>query len=189
MAPHRSTKAHELFIERFVSEYLIDLNGRQAYLRAKDGTVTERTAEVEASKLLRLPKVQALLAKGKQRQLASADLSAQRVLEEMRRLAFFDPGTLLDANGKLLQLHKMSPEARACINSIEVAQANFDKTDGKRSNEWLHKVKWQAKPQVLVALAKHFKLIVDVVEESKPVDWDKRIARMKAARRRVGTRK
>jgi len=33
----------------------------------------------------------------------------------------------------------MTPEARSAIVGIEVARANLDGTDGKKSDEWLHK--------------------------------------------------
>lgn len=186
MAPGKSSKGRELLIERFVAEYLIDLNGTRAYLVASGGRVKERTATVEASKLLTNPDVQKRLAEGKKRQLASAELSAQRVLEELRRIAFLDPATLFDEAGRLKSIHEMSPEARASIMSIEQAQANFDKTDGKKSDEWLHKVKITPKTPALVALAKHFKLITEVIEDRTPVDWDKRVARLRAARKRAG---
>jgi len=41
---------------RFVQEYPIDFNGQQAYMRAS-GTTNKKSAGVQASKLLRMPKV------------------------------------------------------------------------------------------------------------------------------------
>lgn len=42
---------------RFVKEYPLDFNGAQAYLRAS-GTTNKKSAAVQASKMLKLPKVQ-----------------------------------------------------------------------------------------------------------------------------------
>lgn len=43
---------------RFVEEYLVDLNGKQAAIRAG---YSRKTAELQASRLLRCPKVQKTL--------------------------------------------------------------------------------------------------------------------------------
>lgn len=45
---------------RFVSEYPLDFNGAQAYLRAS-GTTNKKSAAVQASKMLKMPKVQEAL--------------------------------------------------------------------------------------------------------------------------------
>lgn len=47
--------------------------------------------------LLRNLEVQAAVQQGKQAQLAAADLSAARTLEELRRIAFADPAKPLSA--------------------------------------------------------------------------------------------
>jgi len=178
--------ASSRFRERFIAEYLIDLNGTQAYLRAKDGSVNERTAASEAWKLLRIPEVLTALAAAKRRQLASADLSAARVLEELRRIAFLNPKLFYAADGSLKNVTELPDEVAACIASMKVARANLDRTDGKRDEEWLHELKHADKLRALDLLAKHFRLVTEVVEHREAIDWDKRIARIKAARRRVG---
>ena len=80
----------------------------------------------------------------------------------------------------------MRPEVRRCIESLEVARANLDRTDGKKSDEFLHKLKLFPKSKATELLAKHFGLVREIVETKEPIDWDKRIARIRAARRRVG---
>lgn len=166
----------------FVHQYLVDLNATQAYRRVAPH-VTERTASVAASRLLRRADVQAAIAEGKRRQIAAVDLSATRVLEELRRIAFFDPVTMFDEQGRLLPIRKMPPEARSVLASFKVARANLDRTDGKRSREWLYEIKLNSKNQALEMLARHFKLLVDVVQVEG--DWEKRVARIRKARERM----
>ena len=150
--------------QRFVLEYLKDLNAAAAYKRTYHKCRSDNAARVQVSRLLASPKIQAALAAKQAQRVEKADLSAARVLEELRRLAFIDPKELFDESGNLLPIHEMSPEARACIAGFEVARSNLDKTDGKRSEEWLHKIKQYDKTKALEMLAKHFKLLTDVVE-------------------------
>lgn len=152
---------------RFVAEYLVDLNGKQAAIRCG---YSVKTAESQASRLLRNAQVAAAVADGQAKRLQTAELSAVRVLEEMRRLAFFDVADIFDAEGNLRPIHDIPAEARAAIAGIEVARANFDKTDGKKSDEWLHKVKLASKDRTLEMLAKHFGLLIERVEHSGGMD-------------------
>jgi len=170
---------------RFAAEYLIDLNATQAYKRAKGEDVKDNTAATMGSLLLRNAKVQALVQAGARRQQATAELSAVRVLEELRRLAFFDVADFFDNMGRLKALKDIAPAARAVIAGIEVARANLDRTDGKRSSEWLHKIKLSPKVNALEMLAKHFKLLDRAGENENGMDWDKYLAAVNRARQKL----
>lgn len=147
---------------RFVAEYLIDLNGTAAAIRCGYKAANARQ---QAAALLTLPAIADAVAAGKVKQLATAELTAARVLEEMRRMAFFDVAAFFDADGNLLPLHQIPVEARAAIAGLEVARANLNPADGKR-DEWLHKIKLAPKQHALEMLGKHFGLLVDRVEHS-----------------------
>ena len=130
-----------------------------------------------------MPKIKRAIAAGAKKQLNKADLSAARVLEELRRIAFLDVADFFDADSHLLDIHQMSKEARACIAGLEVARANLDRTDGKRDEEWLHKIKIVQKTDALEMLAKYFKLLVEQVHVTS--DWAQLAARLASARQRV----
>ncbi len=70
---------------RFVEEYLVDFNGTQAAIRAG---YSARTAYSQASRLLNDVKVQAELERRRRDLIERTELSQDRVLEEVRRLAF-----------------------------------------------------------------------------------------------------
>jgi phage terminase small subunit len=91
---------------RFVSEYLIDHNATQAAIRAG---YSPRTAQEQSSRLLSNVMVSSAVAAGQARQLAAIDLSATRVLEELRRVAFANAGDYFDANGSAKQPHELAP--------------------------------------------------------------------------------
>jgi hypothetical protein len=52
-------------------------------------------------------------------------LSAERVLEEVRRLAFSDIWQVLRREGQPAVLAEMSPEALACVASVKVMKKNL----------------------------------------------------------------
>lgn len=175
--------------KRFTAEYLVDLNATQAYKRAT-GCTNDATAATNGWRLLRNADIQQAVQASTRRQLKTAELTAVRVLEELRRVAFFDAADVFTADGRhLKRIDEMAPEARAVIAGLEVATANFDRTDGKRNyREWLHKIKLASKLHALELLAKHFKLL-DRAAENENGDFDKFIARINAARARVATEK
>lgn len=143
---------------QFIAEYLVDRNGKQAAIRAG---YSPHTAEVQGSRLLSLAKVKAAVAAGTKVQLERADLNAARVLEEIRRVAFFDVGALFDERGNLLPLHELNAEARTVIASFEVILKNATAGDGKIDR--VLKVKFWDKVKALDLLARHFALLTDVV--------------------------
>lgn len=168
----------------FVREYPKDQNATQAYQRAKvlvtGRPTTPETAQNQGAAYLRISAIQRALAKVTARVAAKADLSAERVLEEIRRLAMFDVGALFTDDGKLRPIHTLSAEERSAVASLEVARVNLIPNDG--AQEWLHKVKTWDKTKALEMLAKYHKLLTDVVQIEG--DWDKLAARLASARKR-----
>src|SRR5215210_4507441 len=77
---------------RFAEEYLLDLNGKQAAIRAG---YSEDTAEQQAARLLRNVKVAAAIAAGQAARSERTQVTADRVLRELADLAFFDPADLV----------------------------------------------------------------------------------------------
>ena len=84
--------------QRFVSEFLKDLNGSAAAIRAG---YSQRTADVQAYALLRKPQIAKLIAAGEAERLAANKITATRTLEEDRRIAFNDPRRFVTADGNL----------------------------------------------------------------------------------------
>lgn len=146
---------------QFVAEYLIDLNATQAAMRAG---YSAKTANEQASRLLANASVAQAVADGQAKRLQKAELTAERVLEEMRRLAFSDVRALFDAEGNLKPLHQLTVEESACISSLEVIIKNAQAGDGK--TDTVHKIRVWDKTRTLEMLAKHFGLLVEQVKHS-----------------------
>ena len=102
---------------RFVEEYLIDFNGTAAAIRAG---YSDRTAANIASENLRKLHIQAEIQGSLQNLTNKTDITKERILLEMRRLALFDVRSLYDENGHPLPVHLLSDDAAAAINGLDV---------------------------------------------------------------------
>jgi phage terminase small subunit len=149
---------------RFVEEYLVDLNATGAARRAGYG----KGASTTGYKLLRIPKVAAQVQTSRLRQFEKAELSAVRVLEELRRLAFFDIRDIFDAAGNLRPIRQLEPHVAAGLASVEVVKRNLTAGDGETDD--VIKVRTHDKTRNLEMLCKHFGLLVDRVEHSGGID-------------------
>lgn len=74
--------------ELFCKEYLVDLNATQAYKRAGYSVKSDNAAAVEASKLLRNPKVEARIRKLMEERSKRTEITADKVLAELAAIAF-----------------------------------------------------------------------------------------------------
>jgi len=82
--------------ERFVEEYLVDLNATQAAIRAG---YSEQTARVIGHENLTKPDIQKAITAAREKQQRRVEITADRVLEEYAKIAFFDPRKLFTAGG------------------------------------------------------------------------------------------
>ncbi len=76
--------------ERFVAEYLVDLNAAGAYRRAGYKVRNDNVAAVEGHRLLRNPNVVAVIAAGQAQRAARVQVEADEVLRGLLRIARAD---------------------------------------------------------------------------------------------------
>lgn len=151
--------------QRFVAEYLVDLNATQAAIRAG---YPRRTARQQASRLLANANVFRVIRERQAARLTRAELTADRVLEELRRVALVDARSFFDDAGNLKAVSALTAEQGAALASFEVLIKNAEAGDGKQ--DLVHKLKLWDKVRALELLAKHFRLLVDRVEvEERPL--------------------
>lgn len=165
---------------RFVAEYLIDLNATAAYRRTYGAAVKD--ADVSGPRLLGNVGIAAAIAVGRARQLAENELTAARVLEELRRVAFANVRDYFDKQGDAKHPHELTAEQGAALAGFEVLIKNAKAGDGV--TDTIHKFKLWDKVHSLELLAKHFALLVERVDV-KTISADARVARLVAARKRV----
>lgn len=164
--------------ELFCKEYMVDLNATQAAIRAG---YSAKTAEKIGSENLRKPeiaeKIQLLMNQRSQK----TEITAQRVLEEIAKLAFLDIGGAYKADGSLMLPHEMPEDVRRAIAGIEVNEIGVEGVVIGHTK----KVKFHDKSKNLEMLGRHLKLFTDVLEVK---DVTPLADRMKQARERAKTK-
>lgn len=139
----------------FVQEYLKDLNGTQAAIRAG---YSPASAASQASELLKVPKIAAALKAAQDARSERTEVTADRVLRELARIAFSDPAKAYAEDGRLLSVREMPEEARACL-------AGYDVEEGGDSL-LTRKVKGWNKVDALKLLGQHLGMFKEKVEVS-----------------------
>ncbi|MBD3756380.1 MAG: terminase small subunit [Gammaproteobacteria bacterium] len=117
--------------QRFVDEYLIDLNATQAAIRAG---YSERTAEVQGSRLLSNVKVKDAVRKAKSVRAEEAKIDAQWVLKQA------------------VEMHKMATGEKPV--HVVVRESNEDGMTATRSVQ-MHKTDLSAVGKALELIGKH----------------------------------
>ena len=79
----------------FCHEYTIDLNGTQAAIRAG---YSEKSARVTASKLLTKANILEQIKSETDKLFESADIEAWMIIKELKKLAFGEPGTVINSD-------------------------------------------------------------------------------------------
>ena len=103
--------------ERFVQEYLVDLNATAA---AKRAGYSGKTACEQAARLLANVKVQAAVQKAIQEREKRTEITQDMVLLETAKLAFFDIRKMFDKNGKPLDISQMDDDTAAALVGLAV---------------------------------------------------------------------
>lgn len=138
----------------FVHEYLVDKNATQAAIRAG---YSAKTAASLGERLLRNVEIRAAIDEGLQDLARRVGLTAEMVLRERKRLAFFDPRKLLDREGNPLPLQDLDDDTAAAIAGLDVLQIMAgDHPPGIPS--YVKKYKLAAKDTSLTALERYLGL-------------------------------
>lgn len=123
---------------QFCNEYIIDKNGTQAAIRAG---YNPHSAHVHASKLLKMAKVQKKIQELTRTLAEKCGVSAEMVMQEYKRLAFYDVFEQIDPNtGEL----KANSDGRL-ISSISITPTIYG---------YKRVIKFHGKDKALEVLAK-----------------------------------
>ncbi|MFA6051549.1 MAG: terminase small subunit [Methylobacter sp.] len=166
---------------KFVDEYLIDLNAAKAAIRAG---YSERSARSIGQENLTKPDIQKAIQERLEARSKRTEISQDRVLLEIARLAFNDPRRAYDENGNLLPVKDWPDEVAAAIKSVKITELKDEDEDGNivvvgTTNE----VSFWDKGKQLELAARHLGMLNDKLFIG---DVDKLAERLGRARSRVG---
>ena len=150
--------------QRFVDEYLIDLNATQAAIRAG---YSAKTADQQGSRMLANVKVKQAVAENQAQRSKRTGVNQDRVVLELAKVAFAKITDIVDSNGRIKE--DASPDDLACIESIKYKES--DTTNGGSVER---EVKIASKLKALELLGKHLGMWSDkfnvTVEKSEKLD-------------------
>lgn len=132
--------------ERFVQEFLVDLNGTQAAIRAG---YSPKTANEQAPRLLANASVAAAIAARQNKIAKRLEVTAERIVLEYARLAFVDPRSLYDEAGKLVPITELPEDVTRAISEVWVGE------------EGTRRIKLASKQAALDSLARHLGMFID----------------------------
>lgn len=148
--------------QRFVEEYLVDLNATQAAIRAG---YSKGTARQQACKLLTNINIEAAVGRGKAKKSERTGITAQRVLDEIARIAFADPRKLFNESGNIRPPSEWDDDTAAVIAGMEVVTRSCPGEESKV--EYVHKFRQWDKNSALDKLMKHLgEYAADKIEHS-----------------------
>jgi phage terminase small subunit len=142
--------------QRFVDEYLIDLNASAA---AKRAGYSVKTADQLGYQLLQNPSVAEAISKGRQIQAARTHVDAQWLLDRLGTECDADLAELYNDQGALKPIHQWPKIFRTgLVAGIETEQ-QFEMVDGKKTPTGvLHKIKLSDRAKRLELVGRHHKV-------------------------------
>lgn len=144
---------------RFVEEYLVDLNATQAAIRSG---YSPKTADQQASRLLANVKVSKAIEQRQAKRNKRLELTQDRVLLELTRVAFFDPRALFDEHGRPRTVEELDDDTAAVIAGLDIAmERDGEDDDGKPVYMPVRKYKLSDKMRALELCMRHMGLLND----------------------------
>ena len=157
---------------RFVDAYLGSAAGN-ATKAARLAGYAARSAHVAAARLLKKDKVKAAIAARQAKAAASADVTAERVVQELARIGFADIRQLFGADGNLKPVTELPDDAAATIIGIDVARGKTTTTVGDKQTVMVEdavvKIRAADKIGALSLLCRKLGLLRDKVDVSGKV--------------------
>lgn len=144
--------------QRFVDEYLIDLNATQAYIRA--GYKNFDSAGVEASKTLNNPKIRKAVDEAMAERSKRTGINQDRIVQELAKLALVNISDVIDLENATIKVGA-TREDLACIQSIKIKPTEFGDE---------REVKFYDKKGSLELLGKHLGMFKDKLEFENDLD-------------------
>lgn len=147
--------------QRFVDEYLIDLNATQAAIRA--GYSVKTAKEIGCENLTK-PNIQEAIEKLMAERSKRTGVNQDRVIQELARIAFVNPQNVINADDGSVRADA-SDDDLACIQSVKVKTMSGDKGYSEE-----REVRLNDKMKALELLGKHLGMFKDKVELETDMD-------------------
>ena len=145
---------------KFVAAYLKEPNATKA---AQSAGYSAKTAYSIGQRLLKIPEIKAAIGA----RLDKLDITAERVLGELAKLAFLDPRRFFNEDGSLKSVRELDDDTAPSLAGIEHEKLfeHYGKGQAKQVG-MTTKIKIADKGINLERLGRHLKLFTDKVEHT-----------------------
>lgn len=159
---------------KFVNEYLKDLNASQAAIRAGYSKNTSRSI---ANKLMTNADIQAEISRKMDKRAARTEITADRVLLELSRLAFLDVRKAFNKDGSLKAIHELDDDTAAAVAGMDITEFG----SGDEQSGVVKKIKLSDKKGALELVMRHLGMNTTPVN----ADLDSELKRIEIERRKI----
>ena len=163
----------------FCDEYIKDFNATRAYRTAYPSCKTDESARRAGSRLLTNVDVISYIQEGKEKLKNKMEITQERVIQEMARIAFGDIRKLYNESGGLKNIQDLDDDTAAIITSIESTEEFDGYGQDREQIGYTKKVKMADKTKALDMLGKYFGMFKEKVEvnQDKPFEVNINIKR------------
>lgn len=138
--------------QRFVEEYLLDLNATQAAARAG---YSSRTAYRTGADLLKKPQVRELIDQLMAERSRRVKMDSDRVLERLAEIDAMDVADILTDNGSVKPIKEWPRVWRTYVTSVDVSEVMEGPGSERQVVGLLKKIKWPDKLKNLELIGRH----------------------------------
>lgn len=157
--------------QRFVDEYLLDLNATQAAIRAG---YSAKTAYSVGSENLRKPEVVSAIAERQNKLAETYEVTRERIIAELAKIGFANMQDYMRVGSDgdpYLDFSALTRDQAAALAEVTVEDFKDGRGDDARDVRRV-KFKLHDKRGALVDLGKHLGMFIDRSEVGKPGDFD-----------------
>lgn len=158
--------------EAFVNEYLVDLNATKAAMRAG---YSAKTAASQGERLLRNVEINSALERAKKAREQRTQITQDRVLQELARIAFFDPRRLLNDDGSPRPITELDDDTAAVLAGLDILEEYEGSGEDRVFVGYTKKFKLPDKVGALSLAMRHLGMLKDKIEHSGNIGLAERI--------------
>jgi phage terminase small subunit len=147
--------------ELFCQYYAVSGNGAESVRMAGYKAQKAPFDAVQASTLLDNPLIKARIEEIRKPLFKKLEITKERTMQEIARLAFSDIGRIFDGDGNIKPVSEIDEDTRRAISGIDVDELTAGSGSEKTSIGVNKKVKLYDKVKSLEMLAKHFGIYTD----------------------------
>lgn len=151
----------------FIKEYLVDLNATQAAIRSG---YSEDSAKAIGYENLTKPHIQEAISNELKKRTSNIDITNERVLNEICKLAFFNIKDLYREDGTLKEINELDENVSAAISAIKIN--TYKNKDDEDIEEGTKEIKFWDKKSSLELLGRYLKLFTDNQEVKTTISVD-----------------